>query len=263
MSFIDVRILHPTDGRILDISIDPSFSADDLIEALIQESFIPKTQNGYHLALKGGPQLISDKSLQESGVTHDATIRILPTTEAGSPDFEFARSSRMRSDYREMLNLRGPILSWEIERGRPGFVEQYLLQVSLKTMISTEPDYRDSHQLRLIVPEPYPRLPPKIKMLTAPPPFHPNWYVDGLWCHGRWDFSEGLGHFVVRMLHTLRFDPEFTSLEDYANQQAGRWFPNFQARGLVPCTTTPMPDPISSDSVIQLNRKRPIIRIKN
>jgi ubiquitin-protein ligase len=153
------------------------------------------------------------------------------------------RRIRLKNDYAEMTNIRGRIVQWREVRGAPPYVEQYELTVKVRTIVSPRPDYRDTHTITLTLPLAYPLSPPEAVMSTTPQPYHPNWYVNGKWCLGTWDISEGLGHFVVRMLRTLQFDDEITNPNSAANGEANRWYLASRTRGLFPPDRQVLPDP--------------------
>src|SRR5690349_13099934 len=83
-------------------------------------------------------------------------------------------------------------------------------------------------------------------MISAPFPFHPNWNKEGLWCHGTWIISEGLGHNVVRMIRTLQFDLEITNEGSPANWDAKNWYSQHKNSGLFPCDRQVLPDPTAT-----------------
>lgn len=154
-----------------------------------------------------------------------------------------ARKIRLKNDYREMVNIKGTLIQWKAIKGEPPFVDAYELVVKIKTIIGRQPNYRDEHVINLELPANYPNVPPQINMQTSPPPYHPNWYRNGNWCFGTWEVSEGLGHHVIRMIHTLQFDPEITNPDSPANRDAKGWYLEKQGSNLFPCDTTNLPDP--------------------
>lgn len=153
------------------------------------------------------------------------------------------RKLRLQSDYREMENIKGRMVNWEVISGSPPFVEKYKLIVNVHTIISPQPQYRDTHMLELTLPPDYPVSAPQIKMLDSPKPYHPNWFTDHRWCYGTWDISEGLGHHVVRMIRTLQFDLEITNPNSPADRDANNWFTSNLNRNLFPCDRQVLPDP--------------------
>ena len=63
---------------------DDAMDDTELIEELIENNFVPPLQAGYHLMVKGGDQLIRGQSLASAEIGEGTTLRILPTTEAGT-----------------------------------------------------------------------------------------------------------------------------------------------------------------------------------
>ena len=160
------------------------------------------------------------------------------------------RQLRLANDYREMCNVRGPMIAWRATRGVPPHVEAYELTVEVRSITGSGPSYRQRHLLTLELPASYPDAAPSMRMLTSPPPFHPNWWPDGRWCHGSWDFSEGLGHYTVRMIRALRFDPEITNPNSPANGPANAWYQSQARSGLFPSDSQPLPDPTTSSRFV-------------
>jgi ubiquitin-protein ligase len=156
------------------------------------------------------------------------------------------RSLRLKNDYREMCNIRGAVLSWKAISGQPPFVETYEIEVQVRTIVSPGPSYRSAHKLRVDMPAEYPKKPPVVTMLTAPPPFHPNWYSSGRWCPGPTPLSEGLGEHIVRMVRTLQFDAEITNPNSAANQEAKDWYIRNLNRGMFPTDNKTLRDPTTS-----------------
>lgn len=167
------------------------------------------------------------------------------------------RNLRLKSDYKEMCNIRGPIVSWQITRGEPPYVEAYRLTVNVRSITGKGPTYRDQHVIDVEIPARYPTSPPQVTMVSDPVVFHPNWWPHKHWCYGSWDFSEGLGHHVVRMIRTLQYDPIITNEHSAANGEAKRWYLKHGDEGLFPCDRQPLPDPSKSKFEVQ-----PVIRKK-
>ncbi len=162
------------------------------------------------------------------------------------PTPQEVRRMRLRNDYAEMCNIRGHIISWRAAGGTPPYVEAYDLRVNVRSIVSREPRFRSRHSIRVELPCDYPWAPPHALMTDRPVVFHPNWWRDHQWCYGCWDISEGLGHFVVRMVRTLQFDPVITNENYPANAVARVWYLANLGRGLFPCDTQVLPDPSRS-----------------
>src|SRR5262245_64989040 len=90
------------------------------------------------------------------------------------------RRIRLRNDYSSMENIRTSWLSWKALTGIPPFVEQYELDIQLRTIIGPNPQYRDRHVVQVTLGPDYPvTAAPVVQMITTPPPFHPNWFSSG------------------------------------------------------------------------------------
>ena len=167
------------------------------------------------------------------------------------------RKRRCRSDYKEMCNIRGPIIDWEVLRGTAPYVDAYRLTVNVRSIISPSPDYRDRHVIDLEIPPDYPFVSaPTATMVSDPVVFHPNWWPKKNWCYGTWDASEGLGHYVIRMIRTLQYDLLITNEKSAANQAANEWYMNHRYEGFFPCDNQLLPDPTKSKFEIQVPGKR-------
>lgn len=154
------------------------------------------------------------------------------------------RNARLKHDHEEMCNIRGPIVQWRAIKGTPPYVEAYELTVSIRSIISPKPDYRDQHVIRIEIPSDYPKTKPLTTMVSSPGVFHPNWYSNKTWCPGPWDFKEGLGDHVIRMLQTLQYDPDVTNPDSRASLPAGEWYVANRDRNLFPCDRQTLPDPL-------------------
>jgi hypothetical protein len=83
MADVKVNFLHPTDGRQLTVNLDNSITAQESVAELIAANFIVPNHQGYSRAIKGGNILQPGQSFSEAGVTDNATVRVLPATDAG------------------------------------------------------------------------------------------------------------------------------------------------------------------------------------
>lgn len=162
------------------------------------------------------------------------------------------RNIRLRNDHTEMCNIRGSIIQWRDIKGVPPFVEAYELTVNIRSIISSRPDYRDRHIIRIEVPSDYPTSKPSVIMVSDPVIFHPNWFNHKTWCPGPWKISEGLGHHVIRMLRTLQYDPDITNEGSPANRAAKDWYMANRHRNLFPCDKQTLPDPMRVKSKFEI-----------
>lgn len=153
------------------------------------------------------------------------------------------RNLRLKSDYEEMVNIRGPLISWKPVRGNPPFIEEYELSVNINGIISNVPTHRNNHIIKLVLPANYPAAAPDIQMLSTPVLYHPNWFAGGKWCGGKWIMSESLGNHVIRMIRTIQYDTEITNETSPANQDANNWYKIKKNSGLFPCDRNQLPDP--------------------
>ena len=92
---VKINFMHPTDGRLLTVTVDSSMTAQEAIAELIANDFIQPNPQGYNIAIKGGKQLQANESFLEGGVTDNDTIRVIPSTDAGGIKYETKRESSM------------------------------------------------------------------------------------------------------------------------------------------------------------------------
>ncbi|MFN0201014.1 MAG: EsaB/YukD family protein [Bacteroidia bacterium] len=83
MPEINVSFVHPTDGRVVSVTMDNSMTGQEVIPELIAANFIPPSAQGYMLAIKGGAQIQNAQTLAAAGVKEGDTIRVIPATDAG------------------------------------------------------------------------------------------------------------------------------------------------------------------------------------
>jgi hypothetical protein len=81
----DVRVnfMHPTDGRMITVTVDGTMTANEAVAQLIANDFIAPSEMGYNLAVKGGSQLRADQSFADAGVKDGETLRVIPAIDAG------------------------------------------------------------------------------------------------------------------------------------------------------------------------------------
>lgn len=169
------------------------------------------------------------------------------------------RHIRLKNDYKEMCNIRGPIIQWKATKGTEPIVEAYQLTVNIRSIIGSRPNYRDQHVINIVLSGSYPLAAPSVTMASDPVIFHPNWFPNKTWCFGSWAMSEGLGHYVIRMLRTLQFDPNITNENSPANREAKDWYVANRGRNIFPCDTQTLPDPMKSKFEIQNPVKKKFI----
>jgi len=149
------------------------------------------------------------------------------------------RNIRLQNDYTNICNMvdSDNRISFKIIEGCVPRVETYEFRFIIKSIVGSEPTYRTEHRIRIALPSGYPAYEtPSVICLTKPYPFHPNWCNDGTWCgiHGI-RHQMGLGDYLIRIIHTLRFDPYYTDLGDGANPIAKEWWLLHKDKGIFPC----------------------------
>jgi hypothetical protein len=83
MTDLHVKIVHPTDGRVVDVTVDETMTSSELLNELVEHQFIMASEQGYTVAIKGGNRLVFDEGLREAGVIDGAVLRVIPATDAG------------------------------------------------------------------------------------------------------------------------------------------------------------------------------------
>ncbi|EGV27768.1 hypothetical protein ThidrDRAFT_4405 [Thiorhodococcus drewsii AZ1] len=80
---LNVKFMHPTDGRLLTVELDDEITAQEAIAELIAADFIPSTPAGYSLAIKGGALLGPVDSFASRSIEKNSILRVIPNTDAG------------------------------------------------------------------------------------------------------------------------------------------------------------------------------------
>ncbi|WLE95793.1 MAG: hypothetical protein QTN59_14035 [Candidatus Electrothrix communis] len=83
MADVKINFMHPTDGRLLTVTVDDTMTAREAVAELIANDFIQPNPQGYQLAIKGGAELGNETSFADSAVGDDTTIRVIPAIDAG------------------------------------------------------------------------------------------------------------------------------------------------------------------------------------
>ncbi len=164
------------------------------------------------------------------------------------------RRMRIANDYQAMCNIKGHIIDWTPTKGNAPYVEAYRLKVNVRSIIDHSPQYRESHEIHLELPDRYPIDAPKANMISKPVIFHPNWFADSRWCYGTWDIAEGLGDYVMRMVRTLQYDMTITNENSPANTSAKDWYVSNRNRGIFPCDRQTLPDPSKSCKTFEIKK---------
>ncbi len=85
MADINVNFMHPTDGRIITVTVDDSMTAEEAIGQLLANKFIvPNPNGGYQLSIKGGAIINNNQTFIQAGVKDDTSLRVISATDAGA-----------------------------------------------------------------------------------------------------------------------------------------------------------------------------------
>ena len=256
MATIDVTFMHPTDSTTLDVTVDDSMTALSAINELINAGFIQRTADGYDLSVKGGTAISGNQTLRNGGAVDKCTIRVVPATDAGA--FADVRRARLKSDYEQISNMVGPVLSFKALSGTAPYIDTYEITININTIIGPAPTYRNKHVIQVFLGPKYPlERDIKLVMITRPQPYHCNWWANGTFCYGTYNPAEKLGDRLIRLMRTLQFDPEITytgspTPDNIINGvRADSWYKSKINSGLFPCDRTQLPDPSRATFVIK------------
>jgi hypothetical protein len=83
MADLNLNFMHPTDSRLISVTLDGSMTGQETISELIAANFIPASSDGYNLSIKGGSQIDNNRSLSDNQVRENDTLRVIPATDAG------------------------------------------------------------------------------------------------------------------------------------------------------------------------------------
>jgi len=84
MADVKLNFIHPSDGRVLTVTLDDTMSAQETVAELISNDFVSPNPQGYNLAVKGGSLLQPNQTFNEAGIKNDTSIRVIPATDAGN-----------------------------------------------------------------------------------------------------------------------------------------------------------------------------------
>jgi len=84
MADVKINFMHPTDGRLLTVTVDDTMTTQEALAELIANDFVQPNPQGYNLAIKGGRQLQANESFASAEVKDGTTIRVIPATDAGN-----------------------------------------------------------------------------------------------------------------------------------------------------------------------------------
>ena len=69
MADLNVNFVHPTDGRIISVTVDSTMTGQEAVSELIANDFVPASGEGYNLAIKGGNLLENNRKVTAVGKT--------------------------------------------------------------------------------------------------------------------------------------------------------------------------------------------------
>jgi hypothetical protein len=85
MPDVNVNFMHPTDGRVITVTVDDTMTAQEAIGELLANNFVPPHGQGYQLSVVENGNIIGgNQTMAEAGVRSGSKIKVLPITEAGA-----------------------------------------------------------------------------------------------------------------------------------------------------------------------------------
>jgi hypothetical protein len=83
MADINVNFIHPTDGRLLTVTIDDSITTEEAVAELIGANFINPDPQGWELHIKGGNEILPEQKFRDAGVQNKTPIRVVLASDGG------------------------------------------------------------------------------------------------------------------------------------------------------------------------------------
>lgn len=118
MPDINVKFVHPTDGRVITVTVDNTMTATEAIGELLANNFIVPHQSGYELAA-GGNIISGNRTFADARVEDGGVIKILTATEAGGGRSERAGGDTQTKSARGIPGLdKATIKNFSIEQIR-------------------------------------------------------------------------------------------------------------------------------------------------
>lgn len=88
MPDVSVNFVHPTDGRVLTVTVDDTMTAQEAIAELLANNFVSPGPGGYEL-VHNNNALLPEQTFAHAGVEDRAKIRVNPTLLAGASGGRF------------------------------------------------------------------------------------------------------------------------------------------------------------------------------
>ena len=83
MPDVQVTFVHPTDGRVMTVTVDDTMTAQEAVGELVANNFLTPLPQGYELH-EGDKLIRSEQTLSDAGVKNSSKIRLVPAAEAGA-----------------------------------------------------------------------------------------------------------------------------------------------------------------------------------
>lgn len=83
MADVKVNFVHPTDGRVITVTVDDTMTAQEAIGELLANNFVSPGPGGYQLFVNDNA-LLPEQTLSEAGVRDGAKILVNPSLLAGA-----------------------------------------------------------------------------------------------------------------------------------------------------------------------------------
>lgn len=140
---------------------------------------------------------------------------------------DYVHTARLESDYKSMLHLTGPVITWlpasaGVDPVRGFYPDKYI--VTFNILAPTSQGDAEQHVLEIDCSSPaYPRNSPFVKCKT-PVVLHPHFYDYGDVCLGGFPVEEPLAGLCIRLARFLQFDPTMINLNSIASSAHNSWY---------------------------------------
>ncbi len=138
--------------------------------------------------------------------------------------FDDLRRWRMEREWAKLKLIQENSSLWDIyQLNNPDSIK---IVYNIKTLIGSEPTFRDKTICILSLPPDYPRMAPRMMCKDKPVPFHPDWYISGFFGGLMWTIERTLSEIVVYCARNLMFDEETININSVSNCNAADYYIN-------------------------------------
>ncbi|MBF0344755.1 MAG: hypothetical protein HQL06_11055 [Nitrospirae bacterium] len=149
------------------------------------------------------------------------------------------RQNKLIDDYNSMLLLRekAPTIIEFVTKDTVSPPQEYEVVMKIKSLIKTGRDIVEHNRFTFHID--LTNRHPKCYVADAKHPFHPHFTVETFAFFNRvqwvdykpYDPAESLGDFVLRIAHSLQYDPGYINIHKTTNHEAEQWYIKQKANG--------------------------------